>query len=467
MTRSRIRLVAVALAGALVLAACGGGGGSKGTSSSGAKLPKCPVGALARAKQPVEITFWHAMTRANEEMLQKLVDAYQKQQPKVKVTLINQTGYRENLEKFKAGLTSGDLPDLVQMEDTATQQLIDTQATVPVQSCSNAEHYDMSDYLPRVLGYYTVKDVLWPMPFNVSNPVLYYDKVAFRKAGLDPEKPPTTPAEVTAYSKKIKASGYPAGYGLKMDPWYIEQLSAKGGVPFVNNGNGRDARATKVAFDNPTGLEIFTWMNDMVSSGLAVTNSATGPSSVDNLLGVRSKKNAMTVDTSAALGTISQVFAAGESGDVELGVGPMPGPTGKGGVLVGGGALYISRKSAAEKQAAAWDLAKFLTTSTNQAAWGAGTGYVPIRKSAVTSPVMKAQWAKKPGYKVAYDQLVTGVENSATAGPVIGPYQAVRDVVLAAEQEMFTQGKAPDAALQSAAANADTAIGEYNARVVG
>jgi ABC-type sugar transport system, periplasmic component len=460
--------MAVALAAtlALVLAACSGGSSSSGGSSGGGSAaPKCAVGALAKATSPVSITFWHAMNRANEEALQRLIDEYQAQQPKVKVKLINQTGYRESFEKYKAGLNTGDLPDIVQIEDTGTQQMIDTQSVIPMASCIKAAGYDTSDFLQRTLDYYSVAGTLWPMPFNVSNPVLYYDKNAFTAAGLDPNKPPTTLDEVKQYSKKLKGGGYEFGYGLKLDPWYIEQLSAKAGVPFVNNGNGRKKRTTKVAFDNPTGQEIFTWMHDMVAQGLAVTNSAEGTSAFDNLLGIRSKKNAMTVDSSASLGTISQVLASGEGGGISLGVGPMPGPKGSGGVLVGGAALYMPKRSSPEKQAAAWDLIKFLVSSQSQSEWAAGTGYVPLRKSAVQTPAIQKLWADEPGYKVAYEQLVGGVQNTATAGPVVGPYQEVRDIVLAAEQRMFTQGLAPKAALSRAAAEANRVVADYNARV--
>lgn len=468
MSRSRPMAVALAATLALILAACSGGSSSNGGSSGGGSAaPKCAVGALAKVTDPVSITFWHAMNRANEEALQRLLDEYQAQQPKVKVQLINQTGYRESFEKYKAGLSTGDLPDVVQIEDTGTQQMIDTQSVIPMASCVKADHYDTSDFLRRALDYYSVGGTLWPMPFNVSNPVLYYDKNAFTAAGLDPNRPPATLDEVKQYSEKLKGGGYEFGYGLKLDPWYIEQLSAKAGVPFVNNGNGRKSRATKVAFENPTGQEIFTWMHDMVDQGLAVTNSAEGPSAFDNLLGIRSKKNAMTVDSSAALGTISQVLASGEGGGISLGVGPMPGPKGSGGVLVGGAALYVPKRTSPEKQAAAWDLIKFLVSSQSQSEWAAGTGYVPLRKSAVETPAIRQLWAAEPGYKVAYEQLVGGVQNTATAGPVVGPYQEVRDIVLAAEERMFTQGLAPKAALSRAATEANRAITEYNARVGG
>jgi sn-glycerol 3-phosphate transport system substrate-binding protein len=466
-----VRVLAIGVAGVLVFAACSGGGSSAKSGSSGSSsgaLAACPVNALAKATKPVQITFWHALTRANEEVLQRLTDSFNSSQGDVHVKLVNQVAYKDNLEKFKAGLGGGNLPDLIQVEDTATQQMIDTNATVPAQSCIKADHYDTSDYVQRVLDRYTVNKVLWPMPFNVSNPVLFYDKNAFRAANLDPEKPPTTLAEVKTDALKIKAApGYTAGFGMKLDPWYLEQWSAKANELYVNEQNGRTARATKTVFDNPTGLEIFSWMDDMVKSGAAKTNSADGPSAYDNLLGIRSKQVGMTIDSSATLGTISQVFASGQSGGVDIGVSAMPGPPGKGGVLVGGGALYIVKKSTPERQAATWKYLKFLDSPQTQADFAAGTGYVPLRKSSVDLPAIKDQWAANPGYKVAYDQLISGADDIATQGPVIGAYQGVRDAVLAGEQEMFTQGKSPSAALKRAASQADTQMQEYNSRVTG
>ena len=90
---------------------------------------------------------------------------------------------------------------------------------------------------------------------------------------------------------------------------------------------------------------------------------------------------------------------------------------------------------------------------------------MPIRRSSITFPAIQQQWAKTPGYKVAYDQLVTGVNNVATAGPVIGDYLGVRSTVRNAEESMFTGGTNPDSALSSALRNANAAISAYNARV--
>ncbi len=474
MNGSRVRrgVVAVALAvlvAALGLVACGGGDGKSEGEGGGAKSSAdCPVDALAKAQAPVDIVMWHAMTRANEEELKRLADAFNSSQSKVRVKLVNQTTYKDAFTKYKAGLASGDLPDLVQLEDTTPQQMIDTGSVVPAEACAEADGYELDDFVPAVLARYRIKGELWPMPFNVSNPVFYYDRNAFTKAGLNPDQPPSTLEEVKAAAEAVKTKlGYKAGYGLKLDPWYLEQWMAKADQLYVNHENGRDGRATEVEFDRGAGETTFAWLSDMVHSGLAVTNSADGNASYNNLLGIGAKEVAMTVDTSAALGTISQVLGSGQYPDVELGVAPMPGPSTKGGVLVGGGVLYISKKSSPAKQAAAWEFTKFLVSSENQAAWAAATGYVPIRKSAAELPAIRKQWVDNPGYKVAYEQLVDTPVTPATQGPVIGDYQGVRDAVLAGMQEMFTRNVPPAQALAGAAEAADAAMTAYNQRVGG
>jgi sn-glycerol 3-phosphate transport system substrate-binding protein len=475
MRRFPVRLIACGAALALLLAACGGGDDDSGGGGSGAPsksdLPKCPVGALDKASSPVTITVWHSMTRANEDTLKALTKQFEQSNSKVKVKLVNQTTYTDTRTKYNAALKSGGLPDIAQIADTDLQYMIDSQSVLPAQSCIDAEKFDTSDYVARTLNYYSVKNVLYPMPFNVSNPVLYYDKALFKKAGLDPDKPPATLDEVRADAQKIVDSkAAPFGIALKTDAWYLEQWLAKAGEPFVNNGNGREKRATEVSFGGKTGLEIFTWLQDMVKDKLllAVGSSET---TIDDYLAVGNSRAAMTIESSAGLGTIAQVLGTGQFAHVELGVGPMPGPSGNGGVLVGGAALYMTngKGSSPEKQDAAWEYAKFLTSAQSQATWSAGTGYLPIRKSATTMEPLTTQWKQKPYYKIAYDQLLSGTENTATAGPVIGPYgsrgQGVRGAVIDALDEVLTQGKPAAAELQQAVTESNKAIADYNDRI--
>ncbi|HET6809410.1 MAG TPA: ABC transporter substrate-binding protein [Acidimicrobiales bacterium] len=468
MSENGRRIAVAAVAGGLTLAACsggsalsGGGGGKGGTATSG-RLPSCPVGALAQATTPVQITMWESMSQANGEALTALTDRFNSSQTQVHVNLVNQTSYDDTFAKFTAGLANGQLPDLAQMEDIHLQPVIDSRAALPVQSCINASNYPESDFVPRTVKYWTVGGVQWAMPFSVSNPVLIYNRAAFTKAGLDPDRPPATLAELATDAAALKRAGY--AMGLKLDPWHLEQWSALAGQLYANHGNGRDGRVTAVSFDNAAGQQIFSTLASMVRSGQAVTNPASGPSQFDNLLGIGQGKYAMTIDTSAVLGTVYQLLPQYKG--VQLGVAPMPGRSDDGGVLVGGSALYILTKDPAH-QAATWKFMTFLDQPDSQAYWAAHTGYVPVRQSAASDPVMTAAWAREPGLKVAYEQLLAGGTGAAASGPVIGAYNDVRAAVLNAEESMYLSGVAPATALQNAAKAANAAISAYNLRIGG
>jgi sn-glycerol 3-phosphate transport system substrate-binding protein len=469
------RILAVSLALAMLAAACGGGdddssSGSGNGGGSGSDLAsQCPIGSIDKApasEKPVEITYWHSFPEQNLKAITDITDEFNKSQSDVRVKLVNQTSYDDTLTKFRAAYGSGNAPDLVLLEDKTTQQMVDSQAVIPAQACVDADKFPIDDVLPRVVDYFTVKNVLWPMPFNVSNPVLYYNKALFTQAGLDPNKPPTTLDEVKTASQKIVDSGAAKhGWALKLDPWLLELWTAMAGQPFVNNGNGRDARATKVTFDNDAGKDVFQWMSDMVKSGLA-ENTGRPENNINHYLAVANKTSAMTADTSAALGSIIQILGTGRFPGVELGVAPLPGLPGDGATFVGGGANYIVKGKDPKKVEAAWRFAKYLADPEVQAKWAA-TGYIPIRKSAVDLPAVQQLWSSSPFYKIAYDQLSSTNDTVAAKGPVIGDFKGVEDAVVDSMEDMLTNGTAPDAALSNAAKKGDQVIADYNQRASG
>ncbi len=449
----------------MVLAvACAGGDGEQAE-----ELPRCPIGALddASAEGPVEIVFWHAMT-AQQDALAQLTDQFNRSQDRVRVELVDNTTYEAQQERYRDGLESGELPDLVQHQEIWLRQMIDTQSALPVQSCIDETGADTSDFVPPMLRYYEVDGVQWGLPFNVETPILLYNRAAFERAGLDPVDPPETLDELREAAQALKDGGFDAGMSLKVDGWYLEQLIALQGETLANNGNGRDGRATEVTFESEAGLEVFDYLAEMVDEGLAVTSPRDGPGQFDNLLGVGAGRWGMTVDSSANLGTILGILAggSGQYANVDLAVGPMPGRTEDGGVLVGGGALYISAIDDA-KQAAAWEYLSFLTSAETQATWSAATGYLPVRQSATGMPEIEERWGAVPGFQIAYDQLLERPENSATAGAVMGDLSTVRTLFEEAESRMFDQDQAQDPAeaLAEAAEAANEIVDDYNDRV--
>jgi sn-glycerol 3-phosphate transport system substrate-binding protein len=467
-----VALLAVLLL-TLALAACGGGGeeggGTEGTATpSGATSPSAtPSG------ETVKIQFWHAMNAANQETLKRLTDRFNESQSEVQVELQYQGTYEDTLAKLLASRPSGDVPALVQLHDVTTQLLADSGMLTPVQDFVDRENYDLSDFVKRTIDYYTVDGKLQGMPFNISNPILFYNKVHFREAGLDPEKPPQTLAELTEDCKKLtirNESGTPTRrcIALPIDPWYLEQLLALGGDLYVNNGNGRDARATEAVFNGSRGKEIFQWWGDLMKSGDGqnVGRNTTGD---QHLLAVGAGQASMTIGTSAALRTAFDVLEAPGSiqlTDIELGTAPMPGfADGTGGTLVGGAALWVLNQRPEKEQEAAWKYIKYLVAPEQQADWYSGSGYFPMRISAYELPAAKEVEAKYPAFRTAVDPFLATASTRATQGALLGNFVDVRVIVQSALEEMIIKSKDPGQALDDAANEVTQAIQEYNRRI--
>ena len=434
-------------------------------------LPNCPTEALAAATGPVELTFWHGMNGPLADELTKLTDAYNASQAKVHVTLI-EGSYEQTIDKYlQAGQSSR--PDLVQIPEYMVQTIVDTQSVVPVGACLKSSGYDTSTFLPTVMDAWATQGVQWSMPFNISNPVLIYNKKMFVAAGLDPDEPPQSLEDLRAASEAIVSSGA-AKYGLSLDSgfdsgggWYIEQWFAKAGEFYADNQNGRTARATKVLYDNDTGKSLLTFMQSLIADGLAVSvgDNAGG---FDHLLKLAdtAEPAAMTIATSAAIGPVLSILAGGQFPQisaVDVGVGPMPGPKGNPGVLVGGASLYVVDTGDDIRTAATWDFVTYLTGAQQQSQWSSATGYVPVRADALTLEPLKTTLATDPRFEVAYDQLLASPDTPTSVGPIVGPLREVRAVTAQGVAAIFA-GADVATTLAAAAAQADALIADYNAR---
>jgi sn-glycerol 3-phosphate transport system substrate-binding protein len=476
MTRSTLlRLLALLLVPLVVAAACGGGDDDAeaptGTAEIG-EVPEadpdselageCPVDVLDDVAEPVEITFWHSMTVELQDTLTTLVDEYNVSQDRVEVELQFQGTYNESLDKYLAALRGGSRPTIIQLEETALQLGIDSQSFVPVQACVDAAEYSFDDYIDRVVAAYTVDGVLYPMPFNTSNPVLYANMAMLREAGIT-ELPETTEEMRAAAQQVVDRGVAPAGVTFTTSAWLIEQWYGVAGEPYVDGDNGRSARATEVLLDTELGQEIFDFMGSMVADGLA-TPVGDGANQ-EHLIALATGQAAMTINTSAALRSVK--VAAVDFPDVEVAIGPLPSIGDRdGGVLVGGAALWIDNDTSDEERAAAWDFLTWITGPEQQAVWHANTGYVPIRESSIELPEVADLWASEPEFRIAYDQLVEGTENVGSAGPVIGNHAQMReDAIVPALERMWIQGQSPAESLAQAKADADQMIAEYTDRV--
>ena len=306
------RLVAMMAVGAVVAAACGSGrsalqagldepdtvastvppstvqsgspGGSTPTDSTGstsdttpatiaptttasplADQPGCPTGALDDASGPVEITFWHGMANELETSLIALTDEYNASQDRVHVDLQNQTSYNSAIDKYIQS-SQDSRPTMIQFPEYVVQSFAQSGTLIPIEACLEDSGFDTSAFLERTLDAYTFEGIRWSMPFNVSNPVLYYNRQRFEAAGLDPDVSPVSLDDLRATSQTIVDTGA-ASFGWVVDSgpdsgggWFLEQWFGRADQLYADNGNGRLAPATKVLYDGQTGIDLLTFV---------------------------------------------------------------------------------------------------------------------------------------------------------------------------------------------------------------
>jgi len=456
----RTAALAAAVGFALALAGCGSGGGTGSGAAPGAS-------ALDKASGVTTVSFWHSMSGKNGEVLNSLVQQFNaKNAGKIEVKPVYQGNYDDTITKFKAAVQQKQTPTLIQVYDIGTRFMIDSKQTVPVQSFVDKDSYDLTSIEPNIRNYYSIDNKLYSMPFNSSMPLLYLNADAFRQAGLDPAKPPRTLAEIADYAKKLTvkdASGQTVryGFGAAIYGWFLEQLIAQSGTEYCNQGNGRQAKATKVLFDSPQAVAVAQWWAQLVKDGYAVN---TGRKTDDAQAAFKSGRVAMHLESTGVLRSYT------DAAKFPVAAAPFPKVTAAdtGGPIIGGASLWIDGPGhSAAEQRAAWEFVKFLSTPAAQAEWHTGTGYCPVNAKALEEPVDKAWTAKYPQFQTAVDQLHSTQPSVASAGCILGVMPQARKASEDGLEKAILGQATPQQAMTEAAASIQPQIDSYNEAVGG
>src|SRR5882672_6684654 len=158
-----------------------------------------------------EIQWWHAMTGANNDVIVKLATDFNAAQGDYKVVPTYKGNYADTMNAGIAAFRAGSAPHIMQVFEVGTATMMAaTGAVKPVYVLMKeaGEKFDPGAYLSAITGYYsTSKGEMLSFPFNSSSTIMWINKDAFKKAGLDPAAPPKTWPELFDAAKKLKASG--------------------------------------------------------------------------------------------------------------------------------------------------------------------------------------------------------------------------------------------------------------------
>jgi sn-glycerol 3-phosphate transport system substrate-binding protein len=164
--------------------------------------------ALAVA-EPITVNWWHAHGGVLGEKVNAICEGFNKSQNQYQVVPTYKGSYADTMTAGIAAFRAKNPPHILQVFEVGTATMMAAKGAIkPVYEVMKESGlpFDPNAYLPTVIGYYTTTDGrMLSMPFNSSTPILYYNIDAFKKAGLDPAKPPTTWPEVAAAARCVAA----------------------------------------------------------------------------------------------------------------------------------------------------------------------------------------------------------------------------------------------------------------------
>lgn len=407
---------------------------------------------------PVTLTFWHEMTGPAATELDTLVSQFNAQEAgKITVDASFQGTYADAQTKYTASVQSNTTPDVLMMNDISTGFMVDSKKTVPLSTFTDEDPSFTTDSFPPIVSAYyaDASGGLAAMPFSVSQPVLYLDRALVAKAGLNPDTPPTTLAELSTWAEKIHAAT--GAYGMTMnmsDSWMIEEMSAAGGENFCTPDNGRGSdRVTGLQLTSPTQVSFLSRLQKLFQDGTALNPGTDNASMVSAF--ASGKVGMMLTSTGA--------YTTADPTKKESKVAPFPATSDDpdAGVVIGGNALWISGDGHSDaQQRAAYAFVSYLHSAEVQAAWSAATGYLASNTGAAATSAGAASLAD-PNVKTMADQLANTPASPASAGCRTGAFPTVRATIIGAFTQIV-EGADPAATMSDAESKAADQISSYN-----
>ena len=405
--------------------------------------------AAAPASAQTEIQWWHAMSGDLGQKLEKIATDFNASQASYKIVPVFKGTYPEAMTGAIAAFRAKQQPAIVQVFEVGTATMMAAKGAVyPVYELMKEENvpFEPASYLPAITGYYSdTKGNMLSFPFNSSTPVLYYNKDLFRKAGLDPDKAPTTWEDIADAAKKLRASGASCGFTTNWPSWVqVENLSTLHNVPIGTEENGLGGLSAKLTIANELVTRhwgnLAEWQKDKAFDYGGRTDKA-NPKFLSGECG-------MQMQSSGSRGGI----LANAKFDVGMGMLPYY-KDAKGAPqnsIIGGATLWVLKGRPAAEYKGVAEFFAYLSKADVQAWWHQNTGYLPITKAAYELTKAQGYYDKNPGSDIAVRQINLNPPTANSKGLRFGNFAQIRDVIEEEMENMLTAKKTPKEALDDA-----------------
>ena len=371
--------------------------------------------AYVQSALAVELTMYYPVAVGGP--LTKIVDGlvadFMKENPDIKVNAIYAGNYNDARIKALAALKAGKPAQLSVMFSIDIYELIEQDAIVPFDEIveTDEEKAWLNSFYPALMGNGRTGGKTWGIPFQRSTIVMYYNKDAFRDAGLDPEKPPATWEELVSMGKKLVKKD-----GDKVDRWAVMIPSTGypywmfGALAMQNDQLLMNGEGNETFFNAEATVQALQYWQDLGAKHGIMPKGTIEWGTL--------RKNFLEGRTAMMWHSTGNLTAVKKNAKFDFGVAMLPAEKRRG-TPTGGGNFYIFKQTTPEERKAAMKLIRFLTEPARAAEWSIKTGYIGTSPAAYDTPALKKYVAEFPPAAVARDQL-------KYATPELSTYQAGR-----------------------------------------
>ncbi len=350
----------------------------------------------------VKVIFWHGISGPLGETLNNMIGEFNKTHKDIEVIANPISSYNALSQKLMASIQANNQPDIAQVYESWTAKYIEAGVLCNLEDFMNADTTwtkdNLEDIYPVFLKSNTFNDTIYSFPFNKSVRAYFYNKDAFYRAGLDPNHFPANWDEYRSYCKILTQDknndGIPETYGtnFNVNEWqFINLLYQAGGTILDEKG--------KPQLNSPQAIEALTFLTDMLNKDKSVYLVREFEGQNDFLAGIV----AMYEGSSVSITHMRQ-----QPINFNIGYAPLPAyRTNQS--SISGTNIVIFKSGDKKREWGAWEFIKWFTDTEQTARWSAETCYMPVRKSAMQSPLLQNFLKDYPQFQGIYDQLETAV----------------------------------------------------------
>ncbi len=417
----------------------------------------------AVADDRTHIVLWHAMSGANGEEVDRLARDFNASQSTVVLEAVYKGTYPETLAAAIAAYRAGHAPHIVQVFEVGTGTMLQAGPAIKPAWKLAADAgltLDPKAYIAGVRGYYSLPDgKLASMPFNSSTAVMWYNKDAFDKAGLDPEKPPATYDDF-AWAVRTLASKAPtpiASTSAWMTWIQFEEYAAIQNLPYATEGDGYDGLGAQLLIGTKPFVDQLQRFMDLSKDGaFKYTGRDSAPDAIfysaQAAIGFGSSSGRADIVKNARF-RYAEAFLP-----TEPALNPKPNNS-----IIGGASLWAmtapGRADAEYKAVAAFYA--FIATPEQVALYAQHTGYVPVTTAGFDATRQAGYFDKNPGTDLPARQLSRGELTPNSRGLRLGRLPEIR-AILYEEIEKALQGQqGAQSAMDSAVARGNRVLRDF------